>query len=214
MIKANVTSVLLIIFLLTFPHLAGLPYYSYAIVCSLLLLFYLKKKQIKLQELGLIKNGINRKILFYGIGSGVLWLVFMQWVYIPSIKYVFQPPNYNEYNFIQGNLSALAITLTAAWIIGGLYEELIFRGFIQYTFMKWITKTQYSFWISAALTSLLFGLYHAQQGIFGIVPAILGSLYWSALLQRSKGRLWTVILSHATYDTTALIMIYYGVFGK
>ncbi|SDK57590.1 CAAX protease self-immunity [Pedobacter sp. ok626] len=214
MIKANIASALLIIFLLAFPHFSGMPYYTYAIICFIALLFYLKKKQIKLQELGLIKNGVNRKVLFYGITSGILWLAFMQWVYIPSIKYLFQPPDYKEYDFIQGNSIALILTLVAAWIIGGLYEELVFRGFIQQTFIKWFVKNHYAFWISAVLTSLLFGIYHAQQGIFGIVPAILGGLYWSALLQRLKGNLWAVIISHATYDTIALTMIYYGVFGK
>jgi membrane protease YdiL (CAAX protease family) len=58
---------------------------------------------------------------------------------------------------------------------------------------------------------MLFGLYHWQQGVFGMIPAALGGLLWTFLLWRFKGNLWYAIISHAVYDTIALIMIYWGI---
>lgn len=66
------------------------------------------------------------------------------------------------------------IVLFAAWVVGGFYEEIVFRGFIQTTIQKWVKREQFSFWIAAIVTSILFGLYHRQQGIFGVIPAALG----------------------------------------
>lgn len=101
--------------------------------------------------------------------------------------------------------------MLAAWVVGGFYEEIVFRGFIQRTMQKWFSNYSLSFWMAGLLTSILFGLYHWQQGIFGVIPATLGGLYWTYLLKRYNGNLWYPIVSHASYDTIALIMIYFGI---
>ena len=97
-------------------------------------------------------------------------------------------------------------------MVGGFYEEIVFRGFIQRTIQKWFTTyNNASFWLAGLLTSILFGVYHWQQGIFGVIPAALGGLYWTYLLKRYNGNLWYPIVSHALYDTIALVMIYLNV---
>ena len=143
--------------------------------------------------------------------SALIWTAFNKWIYHPFIIHFFVVKPYTEYAFIRNKLSNLIITLIAAWIIGGFYEEIVFRGFIQTTIREWFVKSRYSFWLAGLLTSILFGLYHWQQGIFGIVPSALGGLLWTFLLWRYKGNLWYPIISHAVYDTIALTMIYFGV---
>ncbi len=86
-------------------------------------------------------------------------------------------PSYTEYDFIKGKLLNLVMTILAAWIIGGFYEEIVFRGFIQTKIQESIKSYKYSFWKAGLLTSLLFGLYHWQQGIFVMFPAFLGGLF-------------------------------------
>lgn len=98
-------------------------------------------------------------------------------------------------------------------MIGGFYEEFFFRGFIHSTFQTWLKKYKSSFWLGGILTSILFGSYHYQQDIFGMIHAVLAGLYWTFLLRRYKGNLWYPIISHAIYDTIALIMIYLGITG-
>ena len=117
---------------------------------------------------------------------------------------------YTEYDFIRNKLSNLIITIIAAWIIGGFYE-VVFRGFIQTKIQEWFIKYKYAFWLAGLLTSFLFGLYHWQQGIFGIISSFLGGLLWTFLLWHYKSNLWYPIISHAVYDTIALTMIYFGV---
>jgi len=207
----NVLEASIIAFLVLFPHFVPLPFYSYTVVCLAVIIFYLRRQRKTLRDLGLKRNGITAHTLIVGILSALLWIAFNKWVYHPFITHFFVVAPYTEYDFIRNHLSNLIITLIAAWIIGGFYEEIVFRGFIQTTIREWFVKSKHSFWFAGLLTSILFGLYHWQQGIFGIVGSVLAGLLWTFLLWRYKGNLWYPIISHAVFDTIALTMIYFGI---
>jgi CAAX protease family protein len=207
----DILKVFIIAFLILFPHFVPLPFYSYALVCLAVIIFYLRRQKRTLRDVGLKGNGLTARSLIVGILSALLWVGFNKWVYHPLITHFFVVEPYTEYDFIRNNLSNLIITLIAAWIIGGFYEEIVFRGFIQTEIREWFIKSRHSFWLTGLLTSVFFGLYHWQQGIFGIVPSFLGGLLWTFLLWRYKGNLWYPIISHAIYDTIALTMIYFGI---
>jgi membrane protease YdiL (CAAX protease family) len=209
--RKNILIVIIIAFFVLFPHFIPLPFYSYAIVCLAVIIFYLRKENKTLRNLGLKRNGITAHVVVVGVVSALLWVAFNKWVYHPFITHFFVVPSYTEYDFIRNKLSNLVITIIAAWVIGGFYEEIVFRGFIQTKMQELIISYKNSFWIAGLFTSLLFGLYHWQQGIFGIVPAFLGGLLWTFLLWRYKGNLWYPVISHAVYDTIALTMIYFGI---
>jgi membrane protease YdiL (CAAX protease family) len=168
---------LIIAFLVLFPHFVPLPFYSYAVVCLGVIVIYLRRQKKTLRDLGLKRNGLTAHTLIVGILSALLWVAFNKWGYYPFITHFFVIEPYTEYDFIRNKLSNLIISLIAAWIIGGFYEEIVFRGFIQTTIGGWFIKSRYSFWFAGFLTSILFGLYHWQQGIFGIIPSALGGLF-------------------------------------
>ena len=207
----DILKAFIIAFLVLFPHFVPLPFYSYAVVCLAIIIFYLRTQKKTLRDLGLKRNGLTAHTFVVGIVSALLWIAFNKWVYHPFITHFFVVEPYTEYDFIRNKLSNLIITVIAAWIIGGFYEEIVFRGFIQTTIREWFVKSRHSFWLAGLLTSILFGLYHWQQGIFGIVPSFLGGLFWTLLLWSYKGNLWYPIISHAIYDTIALTMIYFGI---
>jgi membrane protease YdiL (CAAX protease family) len=198
----------MILFLILFPHFIPLPFYSYAIICFIVLLIFLKRREKNLGDIGFQRRKINLKTILIGISSAMIWVAFMRWVFVPIISNLFTVPDYTEYDFIKNNISNLIITTIAAWIVGGFYEEIVFRGFINSTIEKYLN----SFWISASITSILFGLYHWQQGVFGIVAAVLGGLYWSFIYSYFGKNLWNSILSHAIFDTITLTLIYLGLF--
>ena len=206
----NIPKAFIIVFLVLFPHFVPLPFYSYAVVCLAVTVIYLRRQKETLRDLGLKRNGLTAHTFVIGILSALLWIAFNKWVYHQFITHFFIIESYTEYDFIRKKFSNLIITLIAAWIIGGFYEEIVFRGFIQTTICRFI-KSRHSFWLAGVLTSILFGLYHWQQGIFGIIPSALGGLFWTFLLWHYKGNLWYPIISHAIFDTIALTMIYFGI---
>ncbi|KKO89266.1 hypothetical protein AAW12_24495 [Sphingobacterium sp. Ag1] len=200
-----------IVFLLIFPHFVPLPFYSYSLVCMLAIYLMLRREGRTFRDIGLFKEKLTVKAFFLGAITAIAWIAFMQLVYIPSIKYFFQVPDYTEYNFIKSSLAKLVVTIIAALVIGGLYEEIVFRGYIQNVLEKRIFKG-YSPMVSIFVVSILFGFYHLQQDIFAVIAAVMGGLYWSMLYKKS-GNLWVAIASHALFDTITLILIYKGMFG-
>ena len=205
-----------IIFLVVFPHFVPLPFYSYAIVCFLLIIWILKRQNQTLRNIGLKRGGLTFKTLIAGIISAIILNRLVTWIYYPVIHHFFayNISDYTEYNFIKEKLFNYLLVLFASWIIGGFYEELVFRGYIQSTFQNIFRSTKNSFWASGILTTILFGIYHWQQGVFGIVHSALAGIFWTFMLRRFKGNLWYPIISHAAYDTITLTMIYLGILGK
>jgi uncharacterized protein len=143
--------------------------------------------------------------------SALVWIAFNKWVYHPLFIHYFVVKPYTGYDFIRRKFSNLVITIIAAWLVGGFYEEIVFRGFIQTTISGSFKRLKHSYWIAGLITSILFGLYHCQQGIYGVIISFLAGLLWTWLLWRYKGNLWYPIISHAIYDTIALILIYRGI---
>src|SRR6476620_6802788 len=136
----NILKALIIAFLVLFPHFVPLPFYSYSVVCLAVLIFYLRRHKRALQDLGLKRNGLTAHTLIVGILSALLWIAFNKWVYHPFITHFFIVEPYTEYDFIRNKLSNLIITIIAAWIIAGFYEEIVFRGFIQAKVQEWFIK--------------------------------------------------------------------------
>ncbi|HEY1869804.1 MAG TPA: type II CAAX endopeptidase family protein [Chitinophagaceae bacterium] len=209
-----IINVFIIAFLILFPHYVPLPFYSYAVVCLALIIFYFKKQNKSLRDIGLKRNGLTVHSFGIGLLSALVWAAFAHWLYLPFIQHFFSANDSGDYDFIKDHLSYLIMTIVAAWLIGGFYEEIIFRGFIQTIIQQWFRKNKYSFWAAGVATSALFGLYHWQQGIYGVIFATLSGFLWTYLLKRYNGNLWYSIISHAIYDTIALTLIYFGVFGK
>jgi len=202
-----------IAFLLLFPHFVPLPFYSYAIVCFIVIWFLLRKAGSTFRNIGLAKKGFTAKAVLIGITSALIWVGFMQLVYIPVIKHLFVVPDYTEYNFIRSGISKLIMTMVAAWLIGGFYEEVVFRGYIQNLLEKRFFAGSTILW-SIIVTSILFGLYHWQQDIFGVIAAVLGGLFWGILYKKFDSNLWVPILSHAIFDTVTLMLIYTNNLGN
>jgi hypothetical protein len=101
----------------------------------------------------------------------------------------------------------------ASFLLVGLLEEYLTRGYIQYTLTRglaglyqWAFKTRYSaalgFWSATVIFSILFGLGHrgnAGESPIGLLSAGLASMVFCLSLWRT-GSLWWAIGFHATWD--------------
>jgi membrane protease YdiL (CAAX protease family) len=86
--------------------------------------------------------------------------------------------------------SALSIT-------AGLCEELLFRGFMIWYLQHWMGLIQ-----AALLSSALFGLGHAYQGVRGILTTGLVGVFMAGVYLLS-GSIWLCMLIHALMDLYA-----------
>jgi membrane protease YdiL (CAAX protease family) len=93
------------------------------------------------------------------------------------------------------------LTAAAAWglafLLSGLAEEFLFRGYAQFTL-----TTGMGFWPSAFLLSCLFGLVHATNGgeaVWGDLSVVSFGLLLCLFLRRT-GNLWCAVGFHLGYD--------------
>jgi membrane protease YdiL (CAAX protease family) len=104
--------------------------------------------------------------------------------------------------FTSGAIHGTAIlTAAACWglafLLSGLAEEFLFRGYAQFTL-----ATGMGFWPSAFLLSGLFGLSHASNGgeaVLGDLSVVSFGLLLCLFLRRT-GNLWCAVGFHVGYD--------------
>jgi membrane protease YdiL (CAAX protease family) len=87
------------------------------------------------------------------------------------------------------------------------YEEVVFRGFI-FNRLKKICNG--SFILSGLITSILFALYHLQEGWGAVIAIFIFALFITWLYKVFKGNLWYLIFFHLAYDVFMLTTILKG----
>ncbi len=109
-----------------------------------------------------------------------------------------------ELQSVAGELSAgtpLA-GLLGLLLLVGFYEEILARGLL-------LTRARDLFggiWVPVLLSSVLFGLGHFYQGLFGVVQtAIFGAVL--ALFTIRWGTLWPAILAHAAINMLSVVQL-------
>jgi len=96
-----------------------------------------------------------------------------------------------------GAIAKWALFWGAFFVLVGLFEEFLFRGYALYTLADGI-----GFWPAAVLLSLSFGAVHFQnsgEGWIGVAGVVFVGLFWSFTLKRT-GSLWFALGMHATFD--------------
>ena len=99
------------------------------------------------------------------------------------------------------SLPDLGFNLLVLAIVPAIGEELLFRGYLQQKFEKWLGKPQ----LAIIITAILFSAIHLQfQGFLPrfILGLVLGYfMYWS-------GSLWLPIIAHFCNNAMAVIFVY------
>jgi membrane protease YdiL (CAAX protease family) len=197
--------------LLVLPHVIGWPLpFLYVIPLTLLVWFFLKKENNKFKNLGFDSKLLNIKTIVTGVVAGIGIFIALQYAIFPLIDKILPLPeaNLDDFSSIRHNSGMYIFMLLMGWLVGGLYEEMVFRGFIFSSINKFFNNRLIV--ISILITTTLFALYHAQLGIMGVINAFLAGLGYHAIMLWPKVNIWHAVIAHATFDTIALTYIYLG----
>lgn len=122
-----------------------------------------------------------------------------------------QPVDISRFDALRGNLEALITGLIIVWTLAAFGEEMIFRGFVLNRIAGLFDHKKTRWIIALVVTSILFGLGHFYQGLSGVIlTGIVGVIYVLAYLA-DRCNLWTPILIHGLYDTSAFLIIYFNI---
>ncbi len=155
---------------------------------GILIWIILKKEQLPLSSIGLIKNNWKNTIIWTLI-TLVFCLagIFISLFIIQSLGWEFGKDNHS----IKLSPWATAIVCLRA----GIAEEVFFRGYIYERFQFLLKKK----WIAVALSLIPFSLFHYSQGLSGILMAfIIGGILTGMYLW--KRNLKVNIIAHFLID--------------
>lgn len=207
--KKTTINIIAICAIVVIPHLELIPLFGYSLPILLLVWFALKQSNNNFKSIGFSFKLFNSKAILTGIIVAVLALAFMQLIFFPVLDTFisFKEVDVQLYAFLKENKWQFIFTLIMGWLIGGFYEEIVFHGFI-FSRLEEMFKGKHATPISFIITTILFGVYHIQLGVDGLINAFIVGAIYQALFLYFKRNLWYSILCHGFYNSIVMIMIY------
>jgi membrane protease YdiL (CAAX protease family) len=194
------------------PHLEIIPLpFGYVIPILLFIWLYLKFDKKNFSSLGFSFKTFNLKSFLIGTIAGVLIFSFLYFIFFPLLNYIVELPDTNVelYDNLKANTGLYIFLLIMGWLVGGIYEEIVFHGFI-FTYIEKLLPRRISLTVGFLITNLIFALYHFQLGYDGVINAFLAGIGYHIVILMNKKNLWYGIICHAIFDTIALTFLYLG----
>lgn len=106
-----------------------------------------------------------------------------------------------HYSFIGTTNQSLIFNFFLMAMLPAVCEEIVFRGILQYLFIKWSKNIH----LGIVLSALVFALLHFQ--FYNIIPLLLLGILLGYTLLMTKN-IWSTILLHFSYNSFSIISIY------
>ena len=176
------------------------------LAAALLVLFWAALSRTPLSELGLRRTNRPIRTLVAAAAFGVSFKILMKAVVLPLLG---ATPLNARYGYLAGNAAALPGILAMILVGAGFAEELVFRGYFFERLGRLWGRGRSADVGTVALTAALFALAHyADQRLPGLEQAAATGVVFGALYARRR-ELWTVVVAHAAFDLTAVVLIYW-----
>jgi len=166
------------------------------------------------------RNGLNwadmglgmpeRPLLLLGqtiIATAVSYVV-MNYLVPPVAQWVGHHPDVSHLLPVRGNLPGFLFVITIVWVTAALVEEMFFRGYLIPVFAAHLGNGKLGWILGALVSSAIFGLAHAYQGLSGMVITALTGLSLALMYLAFGRRLWPLILAHGIIDTISIYGLY------
>jgi membrane protease YdiL (CAAX protease family) len=164
-------------------------------------------RPLLLHSLGLSSPPNWPKVVGISVALGVATELFAEIIFNPVIEKITNTPiDLTQVDF-QNNLFIYLGWVAIGFIVGGLLEEVLFRGFLLTRVSKLLASTTTGNLLGLLATSTIFGLCHLYQGWSGVLSTgFIGLILGSVLL--AKNNLWYAILTHGFINLTGLTILY------
>jgi len=195
--------IIIILFFIEIPYLNTL-------LGFLIIIAYSYKSQGLKSSLGFSSQKNTIKLLVTAVCLAIGIVLINYFVLLSPIERLTgQKLQLGIFSQLTGNLNLYISSIIIGWLVGGFFEEVIFRGFMISILMNILGK-KIGVLIGIIFSSFIFGYLHNYQGIngqilTGLVGAILATTYVF-----SKKNLWLNILTHGLLNTISLTLLYFG----
>jgi hypothetical protein len=149
--------------------------------------------------------------LAVGVVFGIALKLLLKAVILPLLG---APPINQAYHYLVANTAALPGMILMSIVVAGFGEETLYRGYLFERLGKLFGRGIGATTAIVLLTAGWFALLHyPEQGLPGVEQAMITGLIFGGIFAVT-GRLWTLMVSHAVFDLTAVALIYWNVESK
>jgi len=173
---------------------------------AVLVLLWARWSRTPWSDLGFVQPRKVARDLALGVALGAALKLVTKAVVMPLLG---ADPINRAFHFIAGNPSALPGMLFASIVVGGVGEEIVYRGFLFERLRTLFGRSALATVLIVVLTSAFFSsIHYPEQGLAGAQQAVVTGLVFGTVFA-ATGRIWTVMVAHAAYDITAVVIIYF-----
>ena len=158
-------------------------------------------------SLGLRRAGRRRMVLETAVFAAI-WSLFQLAVTIPAATHLSgQRQEMGVFADVEGNVGLLVALLVLSWTLGAFVEEMAFRGYLLTRLREALGPGRTSLAVAVAVSSVLFGILHSEQGIVGVLVVALDGVAFCVLRLR-YGTVWAPVLAHGFNNTLGLLTFF------
>lgn len=152
-------------------------------------------------------NWLRTHVLAMCLGA-MLQVIFLYFIDPALHLLTGEPTDLSVFDSMRGDAYVLLQWLALVWITVIFVEEIVFRGYMMGTLERIFAGISAAPWIALGLSSVVFGIAHAYQGISGMISTGLMGAILALVYLKSGRNLWLPILLHGWVDTVGLYFIY------
>jgi membrane protease YdiL (CAAX protease family) len=142
------------------------------------------------------------------LGFAAAWSVVQLGVVLPIAERVSgTTQDLSDFRDLQGDVAMLVGLLLLSWTLAALGEELAYRGYLQTRMRALFGHGRAGLIVAVALSSVLFGVAHTEQGVIGVTVTTLDAVAFSVLRYRCR-TLWASVLAHGFNNTIGFIAFF------
>jgi membrane protease YdiL (CAAX protease family) len=154
---------------------------------------------------------LNLKNFLAAIIIGIAFGFIDNYLTAPLInKLAGAKPDLSSFGNVQGNIGGLIGMLAIGWLIGGIFEETFFRGYLFHRFSLIISNPLIHKITCILIISFVFSFAHTYQGISGIIGTFIFSVVISFMFFLFRQNVIYLILIHGFYDTIGIFKMFIG----
>ncbi|HNX43307.1 MAG TPA: type II CAAX endopeptidase family protein [Bacteroidales bacterium] len=185
-------------------HFTGGLGYFFGMIAALMVLWSGRFKWI---EFGISRPRWIKSILV-AIALAISIFIIVDILIQPLIELKFGAIDLSSFDGIRGNYINFLVFILFMWVVAGIGEEFLYRGFFMKQFARILGDTNKGWLFSAIAMSILFGMAHLYQGMSGMISTGLVSLCLSLIFYKNRNNLILNMFVHGFYDMIGISLIF------
>ena len=150
-------------------------------------------------------------VLGWGLAAGAAMECVELFLTQPLLTHLLhKAPDLSELAALRGSVRNLAIALILSWTLAAVGEELAHRAYIMNRIAECIAFPRLRWPVALALSSIVFGLAHSDQGWTGMIENAIDGGLLAGLYLACGRNVWLPIVAHGVTDSIDSVLIFSG----